>query len=74
MAIRSWTAVDTVTKYLADEKNHSAFKSKMFKRLNHVTGQISEVEFVEWEIENREPIIVGFFILQYAIENVRTLL
>ena len=56
----------TVTKYLTDEKTHSAINSKMFKRLNHITNQLYEVEFVKPEIEHREPIIVEFFILQYA--------
>ena len=56
----------TVTKYLSDEKTHSAINSKMFKRLNHITDQLYEVELVKPEIEHREPIIVGFFILQYA--------
>ena len=66
MAIKSWIAVDTVTKYLTDEETHSAINSKMFKRLNYITDQLYEVEFVKSEIEHREPIIVGFFILQYA--------
>ena len=56
----------TVTKYLSDEKTHSAFNSKLFKRLNHITDQLYEVELVKTEIEHRELIIVGFFILQYA--------
>ena len=56
----------TVTKYLSDEKTHSAKNSKMFKRLNHITDQLYEVELVKSEIEHREPIIVVFFILQYA--------
>ena len=56
----------TVTKYLNDEKTHSAINSKMFKRLNHITDQLYEVELIKSEIEHREPIIVGFFILQYA--------
>ena len=56
----------TVTKYLNLEKTHSAINSKMFKRLNHITDQLYEVELVKSEIEHREPIIVGFFILQYA--------
>ena len=56
----------TVTKYLNDEKTHSAINSKLFKRLNHITDQLYEVELVKPEIEHREPIIVGFFILQYA--------
>ena len=56
----------TVTKYLTDEKTHSAINSKMFKRLNHITDQLFGVELVKPEIEQRVPIIVGFFILQYA--------
>ena len=52
----------TVTKYLTDEKTHSAIDSKMFKRLNH----IAEMELVESEIEHRGPIIVRFFVLQHA--------
>ena len=38
----------------------------MFKRLNHITDQLYEVELVKSETEHREPVIVGFFILQYA--------
>ena len=56
----------TVKKHLTDEKTHSAINSKMFKRLNHITDQLYEVEVVKSEIEHREPIIVGFFILQCA--------
>ena len=56
----------TATKYLSDEKTHSAIISKTFKRLNHITDQLYEVKLVKPEIEHREPIIVGFFILQYA--------
>ena len=56
----------TVTKYLSDEKTHSAIKSKMFKRPNHITDQLYEVELVNSEFEHREPIIVGFFISQNA--------
>ena len=33
---------------------------------NHITDQLYEVELVKSETEHREPIIVGFFILQYA--------
>ena len=36
----------TVTKYLSDEKTHSAFNSKLFKRPNHITDQMYEVELV----------------------------
>ena len=56
----------TVTKYLNDEKTHSAINSKLFKRLNHITDQLYKVEMVKPEVEHREPVIVGFFILQYA--------
>ena len=38
----------------------------MFKRLNHITDQQYEMELVKSEIEHREPITVGFFILQNA--------
>ena len=55
----------TVTKYLTDEKTNGAIVSKIFKRLNHITDQLYEVEIVKPEIEHSEPIIVGFFVLQY---------
>ena len=54
----------TVKKNLTDEKTHSAKNSKMFKRLNHITDQLYEVELVKSETEHREPIIVGVFILK----------
>ena len=56
----------TMTKYVTDEKTHSAINSRMFKRLNHITDQLLEVELVKPEIEHRKPLIVGFSILQYA--------
>ena len=56
----------TVTKYVSDEKTHSAINSKLFKCLNHITDQLYEVELVKSEIEYREPTIVRFFILQYT--------
>ena len=56
----------TVTKYLNDGKTHSAINKKLFKRLNFITDQLYEVEFFKSEIEHQEPIIVGYFILQYA--------
>ena len=55
-----------MTKFLNYEKTNSAINSKKFKRLNHIAHQLYEVELVKSEIEHREPIIVGFFILQYA--------
>ena len=55
----------TVTKYLNDEKTHGAINTKLFKRLDHINDQLYEVELAKAKIEHREPIIVGFFILQY---------
>ena len=54
----------TETKYLNDEKTHKAINGKLFKRLNSVSKELYEVELVKSKIEHREPIIVGFFILQ----------
>ena len=56
----------TVTKYLNDDKTHSAVNNKLFKRLNFITDQLYQVEIVKSEVEHREPIIVRFFILQSA--------
>ena len=42
---------------------------EMFKRLNLITDELYEVELVKTEIEHREPIFLGFFILQYAKLN-----
>ena len=56
----------TLTKYLNGEEIHSAIKNELFKRLNFITDRLYEVELVRSEIQHREPIIVGFFILQYA--------
>ena len=56
----------TVTKTLNYEKTHGAINTKLFKRFDHINDQLYEVELAKAEIEHREPIIVGFFILQYA--------
>ena len=56
----------TETKYLNDEKTHKATNGKTFKRLNNVSKKLYKVELVISKIEHREPIKVGFFILQYA--------
>ena len=56
----------TVTKYLSDDKTNGAINTKLLKRLDHINDQLYEVELAKAEIEHREPIIVGFFILQYA--------
>ena len=54
----------TVTKYLSDEKTHAAINSKLFKKLDHVNTSLYEVELAKAQIEHKEPIFVGFFILQ----------
>ena len=59
----------TITKYLNDEKTHKAIKELLFKRIkrnNTVEKDLYEVELLKSTIEHREPILVGFFILQYA--------
>ena len=56
----------TVTKYLTDKKTHAAINIKVFKKLDHVNKSLYEVELAKAHIEHKEPIIVGFFILQYA--------
>ena len=56
----------TVKKYLTDEKTHAAIDSNLFKKLDHVNNSLYEVELAKARIEHKEPIIVGFFILQYA--------
>ena len=56
-----------VTKYLTDEKTHSAINKKMFKQPNHITDQLYEVELVKSEIEHREAIIVDS--LSYKTQN-----
>ena len=60
---RSW---HTVTKYLSDKKTHAANNSKLFKRLDHMNNSLYEAELAKAQIEHKEPILVEFFILQYA--------
>ena len=58
-----------ITKYLNNEKTHKAIKELLFKRIkriNTVEKDLYEVELLKSTIEHREPILVGFFILQYA--------
>ena len=55
-----------VTKYVTDGNTHAAVNSKLFKKLDHVNNSLFEVEISKEQIEHEKPIIVGFFILQYA--------
>ena len=43
-----------------------AINSNLFKKVDHVNNSLYEVELAKSQIEHKEPIIVGFFILQYA--------
>ena len=56
----------TETRYLDDKKTNRAINSPFFKKLQYINDSVYEVEHVKAEIEHREPIIVSFFILQYA--------
>ena len=56
----------TVTKYLGDEKTHASFDNKLFKKLDHKKISSFEVELAKAQIEHKEPVIIGFFILQYS--------
>ena len=61
----------TGTKYLNDKKAHTVFISKLFKNLEHVNNSLYEVKLAKVQIEHKDPILVGFSILQYA--NLRML-
>ena len=54
------------TKYLDEKKTNRAINITFFKQLRYINDSVYEVEPVKAEIEHLEPIIVGFFILQYA--------
>ena len=56
----------TVTKYVTDEQTHAAINVRLFKKLDHVNNSLNEFELAKAQIEHKEPIIVGFFILQYG--------
>ena len=56
----------TITKYLNDEKTYKAVNEPLFQRLNTVEKELYEVELSKSTIEHREPILVGFSILQYT--------
>ena len=56
----------TVTNYLGDKKTQAAVYSQLLKMLDHVNNSLYEVELTNAQIEQKEPIIVGLFILNYA--------
>ena len=55
----------TITKYLIDEKTHKAINEPLLKRLNTIQKDLYEIELLKSTNEDKQPIIVGFFILQY---------
>ena len=55
---------NTVKKYLIDEKTHAVNNSDFFKKLDYVNNSLYQVELPKAQIEHKEPIIVGFFMLQ----------
>ena len=57
---RSW---HTVTKYVTDEKTNVAINSELFKKLDLVNNSLYEVALAKAQIEHKDPIIVGFFVL-----------
>ena len=59
-------STQTITKYLNDEKTQKAKNEPLFQSLKTVERDLYEVELLKSTIEHREPINVGFFILQYA--------
>ena len=54
----------TVTKYLSNEKTQAVYNSKLFKKVDQVNNSLYEVELAKAQIENIEPVIVGFFSLR----------
>ena len=56
----------TNTKYVKGPQVDKFINNKFFKSLNELSQDIYEVELNKTRIIHKEPIIVGFFILQYA--------
>ena len=56
----------TITKCLNHEKLHKAIHEPLFKQLKTVQKDLYEIELLKSTIEQKEPIIVGVFILQFA--------
>ena len=54
----------TNTKFVVGSEVDKLVNNRMFKRFHHLPREIFEVELGKRKIEHKEPIIVGFFILQ----------
>ena len=48
-------------------RHRGAINNKVFERLGEKKTQLYDVELVKSEFDHKEQIIVGFFILQYAM-------
>ena len=51
---------------LSDQKTHAAMKSKLFKEVDHLNFSLYEVELAKAQIDQKEPILMVFFILPNA--------
>ena len=65
----NWTQIldpsqHTVIKFFNDEKTRCSKNSKMFIRPDHITDQPYVKKLVKPELQLREPIIVGFLVVQ----------
>ena len=56
----------SITEYTKVENTRAAIKNKIFKRLGHIYDQLYEIELAKSEIERKESLSVGFFILRYV--------
>ena len=56
----------TNTKYVKGSQVDKLINNRFFKTLNELPEEIYEVELNKTRIKHLEPIVVGFFILQYA--------
>ena len=56
----------TITKYLDDGESPKAINEPLVKRLSTVFKDLYEMDLLKSTIEQKEPVIVVFFILQYA--------
>jgi hypothetical protein len=56
----------TNTKYVTDQQVDKMINSKRFRKYNALNDSIHEITLAKQKIVHREPIVVGFFILQYA--------
>ena len=55
-----------VAKHTIDKKAHTAINSKRFKNLDYANIALYEVELAKAQVEQKDPIIVGFVLLQFS--------